>query len=88
MFPLLALSDMANVHVTVSIADDHLDRLLEVAEDLQEHGMKIDQVMDQVGIVTGSCPSDDLPALRQVPGVDHVESAHTFHLSPPHSRIQ
>jgi len=79
---------MANVQVTVSIADDHLDRLLEVAEDLQEHGMKIDQVMDQVGVVTGSCPSGDLPALRRVPGVEHVESAQTFRLSPPHSRLQ
>ncbi|GAB4158913.1 MAG: hypothetical protein Fur0046_38420 [Cyanobacteria bacterium J069] len=79
---------MANVHVTVSVADDHLDRLLEVADDLQKHGMTVEQIMDQVGIVTGSCAPAHLSALRQVSGVEHVESAHTFHLSPPNSKIQ
>ncbi|NUT92210.1 MAG: hypothetical protein HOY78_09270 [Saccharothrix sp.] len=36
-------------------------------------GMAVDRVLDALGVVTGSVPEDAVAALREVPGVAHVE---------------
>jgi hypothetical protein len=50
--------------------------------------MRVDQVLKEVGVITGSVPDDRLHALDAVPGVESVEGTTTFQLPPPDSPIQ
>lgn len=79
---------MANVKVTVAIADTHLDHVLDVAQSLRAAGLKVDQIMDAIGVITGSCESGQVSDLSKVAGVARVEKAQEFKLPPPNSPIQ
>lgn len=69
---------MPEVGVLVSVTDDHLDRLLEVSEQLQSRGMRVNQLLDQLGIITGSIDSTKIDDLQNVEGVSHVEQEQEF----------
>jgi hypothetical protein len=74
--------------VSVTVADDHLGRIDEIVAELRREGMRVDQVLKEVGVITGSVPDDRLHALDAVPGVESVEGTTTFQLPPPDSPIQ
>jgi hypothetical protein len=76
------------VSVVVSVADDHLDDLTGVVEGLRRAGLLVDDVLDAVGVVTGSVADDGVGALRSVPGVVQVERDQAFQLPPPDAEIQ
>jgi hypothetical protein len=77
---------MAAVRVTVD--DDHLDKIDEVAAELRNSGMQVDQVLNEVGVISGSVPDDRRQVLGTVTGVESIEEATTFQLPPPDSPIQ
>ena len=79
---------MSKVNLLISVDDDHMDRILEVVQGLQSAGMNVEQLMDKIGIVTGSCDSRKVEALSQVEGVSHVEPSREYQLAPPDSDIQ
>lgn len=72
--------------VTVSVDDEHVDAIDEVAERLREQGMRVDRVLASVGIVTGSV--QDVAALSAVPGVMSVDLEEGFDIGPPDQEIQ
>jgi hypothetical protein len=74
--------------ITVTVDDGHIAGLHEVAQQLTEAGMNVDQVLGTVGIITGSAPSNRCAALERVPGVTTVEKEHTFQLPPPDADVQ
>jgi hypothetical protein len=76
------------VRVTVSIADDHLDKIAEVVVGLRGAGLRVDEVLDAVGVVIGTVDPDDLEALESVRGVAGVELQHSVRLAPPDAEIQ
>lgn len=69
---------MPEIGVLVSVNDEHLDRLLEVSEQLQSRGMKLNQLLDQLGIITGSIDSTKIDDLQDIEGVSHVEQEKEF----------
>jgi hypothetical protein len=73
--------------ITVSVGDEHVGRLEELAEELKAAGMSVDQVL-KVGVITGSVPPERRSALEQLPGVTAVEGEQTYQLPPPDSEIQ
>ena len=79
---------MSKVRLLVSVKDEHLDRILEVAQSLESAGMKIEQVMDKLGVITGSCESEKVEDLYQVEGASNVEREREYQLAPPDSDIQ
>ncbi|MBD2020765.1 ketohydroxyglutarate aldolase [Leptolyngbya sp. FACHB-36] len=79
---------MAKVNLTVSVADSHLDRILDVAEGLRAAGLQVQQIMDAIGVIIGTCEAEQVGALSQVAGVAHIEKAQGFQLQPPDSPIQ
>lgn len=79
---------MPKVNLTVAIADDHLDHLMAIAEALQAQGLEIHQVMEMIGVITGSCETAQVKALTQVEGVESVETERPIQLAPPDSPIQ
>ncbi|HEV2783227.1 MAG TPA: hypothetical protein VGX25_27910 [Actinophytocola sp.] len=76
------------VSVVVSVADDHLDSFAEVVTDLRRAGLRVDDVLATVGMVTGTIAADSVEALDAVPGVAEVECQHAHRLPPPESDVQ
>ncbi|WP_020673554.1 hypothetical protein [Amycolatopsis nigrescens] len=68
--------------VIVSVAEDRLDTLPEVVVALRAAGMKVDEVLEPLGTVTGSLGSGTVSALESVPGVVAVERQHGYQLPP------
>ena len=79
---------MAERKLSFSVSEDHLDRTAEVAERLRERGVQVDQVLEQVGVITGSGDDARLPEFHKVEGVEGVEAAGEFQLPPPGSPTQ
>lgn len=74
--------------VSVSVDDDHIDTIGVVAEALRHEGMQVEQVMDTLGIISGSVPEEAEPALRRVAGVVSVDESRDYQLPPPDSPVQ
>ncbi len=76
------------VAVTVTVDDDHLNKIEQVAAELRGNGMQVDQVLNEVGVISGSVPDDRRRVLGTVTGVGSIEEATTFQLPPPDSPVQ
>jgi hypothetical protein len=72
----------------VTIHDDQLPNIDEVADRLRDAGMRIDQVFHPVGVITGSVPSAQRAVIEAVPRVVAVEDETSFQLPPPDAEIQ
>jgi hypothetical protein len=79
---------MSEVNVIVSVDDLHLPDILEVAQALRKAGVKVEQIMDTVGVITGSCNPQTVSNLAQIDGVAAVEEEQGYQLPPPDSEIQ
>lgn len=74
--------------VSVSVDDAHLESIGSVARALQEQGMRVEQVLDGLGIITGSVADDRRRLLERVPGVDAVLDQLTYQLPAPGADLQ
>lgn len=74
--------------VLISVSDEARADLPVVVDALRRAGLSVDQVLDAIGVVTGSADSDVIPSLSAVPGVSHVEPERTVQLPPPDSPVQ
>ena len=79
---------MAEVNVSVSVADGSMDRFSEVVRHLKDAGLDVEQELEEIGVVTGSIDSERAESLREIEGVAHVERSREFRISPPDSDIQ
>ena len=50
--------------------------------------MKVDEVMEALGVFTGSIDSSKLGSLNKVKGVSHVEAERQYQIAPPLSNVQ
>jgi hypothetical protein len=74
--------------VVVTVDDDQLAEIGELAERLRLAGMRIDQVLGDIGVITGSLPADRLTSAQRLPGVAAVERETSFQLPPPDEDVQ
>jgi hypothetical protein len=74
--------------ITISVADDAIDRIDEVVAALEGGGMHVDQVLRPIGVITGSADTQRVQALGAVAGVASVEPQRTVRLPPPDSDVQ
>jgi hypothetical protein len=79
---------MATVNVTVLVEQKHAHELNRVASSLDKAGMKVKDVLDAVGIVTGKVDERKLSRLRSVLGVQSVELEQGMGVPSPDSEIQ
>jgi hypothetical protein len=77
-----------NMEVLVSVADDYMGRIHDVSKGLKTAGLKVDQVMEEIGTITGSASRSKLAALQRVEGVAAVEQSRSVQLPPPESDVQ
>ena len=75
------------VNLSVTVDDGHLPAIDRVAEALRARGMEVEQVLDGLGIITGSAPPDSRSALTGVEGVVSVDEQLTHQLPPPDSAV-
>jgi hypothetical protein len=77
-----------SVRISVSVRDDHLDLIDEVVRRLEGAGVKVDQVLRPLGVITGSAPAHGWRAIGQVAGVASVEAEREVRLPPPDADVQ
>jgi prophage DNA circulation protein len=71
---------VAQEQVVISVADDQVADLDSVVEALRQAGLRVSEVLDSVGVVTGTVDGDALGTLSTVPGVAEVERSREFQL--------
>lgn len=75
-------------NITVTVDDAHLADMKDVVEQLRAHGMRVEQVLYSVGIITGCAPDHECSALGAVTGVGSVAEQQQFRVPHPDSEIQ
>lgn len=75
-------------HVSIIVDDAHLDSIGAVADELRSRGLQVDQVLGDLGIITGSVAPGQRASLEAVDGVASVDEERTFRVPPPDSPIQ
>lgn len=71
-------NDSDLLDIIVVIAEPYGDRLAEVSAGLQAAGMRIDNVLDAIGMIAGAVTRDREAALKNVPGVQLVERSKPY----------
>lgn len=79
---------MSKVNLLICVDDRHKEQILEVVKALQASGLKIEIVMEQTGVITGSIDSIQVEGIAGIEGVAVVEVEQKFQLEPPESEIQ
>ncbi|MGI8592969.1 MAG: hypothetical protein ACR2ML_01115 [Solirubrobacteraceae bacterium] len=78
-----------SVEVSVLVDGEHLAKIDAVTAALEDAGLRLDEVMGSVGVITGTADDPDrLVAFEALDGVDSVEVGRTVHLPPPDAPIQ
>ncbi|MGJ7906649.1 hypothetical protein ACOQFL_09235 [Actinopolyspora sp. H202] len=68
--------------VVVTVRDEWLDHIDTVVRRLRRIGMRVDRVLELVGMITGLLESEHFDAARAVPGVAAVERGETLRIPP------
>jgi homoaconitase/3-isopropylmalate dehydratase large subunit len=74
--------------VIVTVADDELNKINQLANRLGDEGMKVDRVMPVTGVIAGSCAASRVADLKKVDGVMSVEEEVVAQLPPQDSSVQ
>jgi hypothetical protein len=61
--------------------------LREVTAELERAGLTIEQVLSEVGVVTGAAPASAAARLRSIAGVTDVSVDHAIDIGPPGSPV-
>ncbi|HEY2951984.1 MAG TPA: ketohydroxyglutarate aldolase [Verrucomicrobiae bacterium] len=61
--------------------------LAAAASILKAHGMKVDSVLDSIGVITGEIAEKKLSGLKKISGIK-VEHDQTVQLPPPDAPVQ
>ena len=68
-------------NLVVTVSGDH--PIHEVTSKLKAAGFEVDQVLDAIGVVTGSAPAASVAKMRKVSGVTDVSADHPVSIGPP-----
>lgn len=79
---------MSQIPITVSVDEAHLPQIQEISQQLGSSGMNVEQTLSSIGVIQGSIAEDRVNIIREIEGVQNVETQRTYHLNPPDSKIQ
>ena len=74
--------------ITVTVDQQHAASLDQVAATLRASGMQVSQVLEAIGVITGSVPAGGETVLRNIRGVKSVDAAVNISLPSPDSPLQ
>lgn len=75
-------------HISVTVDEEHLSHMSNVAEMLEQSGMQVEQVLSGVGIITGTAPEERKPALESVEGVASIDEELQVRIPSPDQDVQ
>ncbi|MEK0083934.1 hypothetical protein [Benzoatithermus flavus] len=76
------------VSVVVSVEEGRLKDFPRMVQAMRRAGLQVESEMAAIGTVAGSLSEQALPRLQAIEGVAHVERTRSFHVPPPHSKVQ
>jgi phosphotransferase system IIB component len=79
---------MSPIKISVSIHDENLSEIETISQNLQSHGVNVEQTLLSIGIITGSIEPHLVDSLSKIQGVKQVEMQQSYQLAPPNSDIQ
>ncbi|MFM7039543.1 MAG: hypothetical protein ACKO2L_17670 [Planctomycetaceae bacterium] len=65
--------DSRLVNVTVLVDEKHWNRMSQIAAALELRGFVLREMLDSIGVLTGTVAADQLPDLATTPGVVSAE---------------
>jgi uncharacterized protein YqgV (UPF0045/DUF77 family) len=74
--------------IIVTVTDNALKNIDQLASKLKSQGMKVDRVMPMTGVISGSFDVSKMSALKDLEGVMSVEEEVSAELPPPDSPVQ
>lgn len=74
--------------IAVTVRDDQLPHINELADRLRAAGMQVDQVFQTIGVITGSVTRLQRVLIETMPGVAAVEDQTSVQLPPPDADVQ
>jgi len=74
--------------ITVTVTDDQLANIDELADRLRVAGMQVDQVLHAVGVITGSITKSQRTSIENMAGVAAAEEETSFQIAPPDADVQ
>lgn len=79
---------MSPIKISVSIKDENLSEIEKISQNLQSHGLNVEQTLLSIGMITGSIETHLVDSLYQIQGVKQVERQESYQLPLPDSDIQ
>jgi len=79
---------MSEQQVVITIDDQHLAMIEDVAVELQAAGLSVDQVNPRSGTIIGAVSADRRSDLDRVRGVALIRPARGFRIAPPEAGTQ
>lgn len=74
--------------ITVTVAEPDRVQITNVAQRLRSAGMEIDQVLEALGMITGTVPAGKMAALAVLDGVASVDEELRYQLPDPGDEVQ
>lgn len=74
--------ERAQEEVQISVSESHLAEFEKVVERLAAAGLRVDQQLDVIGVVTGHVEPNQIARLEKVRGVSGVERSRTVRIPP------
>jgi hypothetical protein len=72
------MSEVELQSIVVTVDDEHLPSIQDLALTLQSAGMLVEQILPTAGIITGRAPANIIPTLPNLSGVVAVEADETM----------
>ena len=79
---------MSKTSFIASVQEDHLDRIAEVVQGLNAKGFHVEQVLADIGMITGYTEDASTIGTVRVKGINSLEPDRSVGISPPDSPIQ
>jgi hypothetical protein len=79
---------MATEKVNVLVADDHLKDFAKLVEQSKQAGMKVENQLKEIGVISGSIDAAHIADLERLPGIAAVERQREIQIPPPESGVQ
>lgn len=55
----------------------------EVADHLKQHGFQVNNVLESIGVITGTGNVNELASWKAHPGISDISEDHTIDIGPP-----
>ena len=71
---------MSKVEIIVKVEDSSTDKMSEIARECERAGMRVEQQMKSVGMISGSTEPGNIGKLERISGVAYVEESREIKL--------